>query len=47
VFILTITNNLVAQSNWESPKYGYQIEVPSGFERIDAVGLNVDYKSLN
>lgn len=39
-------NNIKAQSHWKSPIYGYQIEVPNGFKRTEAIGINVDFKAV-
>lgn len=47
VFVLAFVNIIKAQSHWESPIYGYQIEVPNGFERTEAIGVNVDFKAVN
>lgn len=33
------------QTNWKSKKYGYSIEIPSGFSISESVGANVDFKA--
>ncbi len=43
-FLLLLTNLIVAQKNWKSIKYNYQVEIPKGFQIIEALGKNVDFK---
>lgn len=34
-----------SQTTWKSPKYGYSIEVPKGFIRTNAKGLDIDFRA--
>jgi len=34
-----------SQTNWESTRYNYSIEIPRGFSPTSAVGSNVDFKA--
>lgn len=35
-----------AQTKWNSPNYGYSIEIPSGFSKTSSIGNNVDFKAV-
>ena len=46
-FLLLLTNLIIAQKNWKSIKYNYQVEIPQDFKIIKAKGKNVDLKVGN
>ena len=46
-FILMFYNFSIAQTNWKSKKYDYQVEIPNGFQTKSATGANVDFKVVD
>lgn len=34
-----------SQTNWQSTRYNYSIEIPTGFSQTSAIGSNVDFKA--
>lgn len=45
LFLLLFSNLLIAQKNWKSIEYNYQVEIPQDFKIIKATGKNIDFKA--
>ena len=44
LYLLLFYNFSYCQSNWQSIKYNYKVEIPKGFKIKQATGANVDLK---
>lgn len=48
ILILILGVNIsFGQTKWNSKKYGYQVEIPEGFETANIIGVNVDVKAVH
>ena len=45
LLLAMFTGHVSSQKTWTSPKYGYSIEIPKGFNKVSTVGINADFKA--